>query len=484
MNPTCRSLILGLTLSVLSFLPVNAQSPEQSPRPNILLIMCDDLGWGDTGFNGNTTVKTPHLDALASKGITLTRFYSHGSVCSPTRASCITGRNPMRMGITTANAGHMKDEEITLPELLRAKGYATGHFGKWHLGTLTAMIHDANRGKPRDYSHYSLPTQHGYDTYFCTESKVPTWDPLIKPDTFYADQGESLRYGWAAMEEEEDPRSPQTYGTYYWQGEEAMVLNNVEGDNSRIIMDRVIPFMQKAVNAHRPFFSTIWFHTPHLPVVTGKKYRDLYPNLPHDQQLYYGTITAMDEQIGRLWQQLEAMGIADNTWIWFASDNGPERQTPGSAGPFRERKRSLYEGGVRIPAFTIWTGNLQGERTSDIPMVTSDYLPTIVDYLELDYPDLDRPLDGMSVKPLLNNSQANRNHPIGFWFRNRRSWVTDQYKLISTDDGKTYELYDLRADQEENNDLAASNLRRVEEMKAKLGAWIESCKRSEQGKDY
>ena len=121
--------------------------------PNIILVMCDDLGWGDTGFNGNQIIKTPNLDMLAAKGITFSRFYSASAVCSPTRGSCLTGRNPYRLGIPNANSGRLKEEEITLPELLKQKGYATGHFGKWHLGTLTTQVKDANRGRPGDSTH-------------------------------------------------------------------------------------------------------------------------------------------------------------------------------------------------------------------------------------------------------------------------------------------------------------------------------------------
>ena len=156
---------INLILLILtSILFVGCQQIPESQDPNIILIMCDDLGWGDTGFNGNEIIQTPNLDFLAGKGITFNRFYSASAVCSPTRGSCLTGRNPYRYGIPTANAGHMKIEEITLPELLKERGYSTGHFGKWHLGPLTTKVKDANRGKPGDSTNYSIPTMHGYDS--------------------------------------------------------------------------------------------------------------------------------------------------------------------------------------------------------------------------------------------------------------------------------------------------------------------------------
>ena len=159
-------------------------------RPNIILIMTDDQGWYDVGFNGNNEIRTPNIDLLAYSGIIFDRFYSASAVCSPTRASLITGRNPVRINIPYANEGHMEDEEITIPEILKKEGYKTGHFGKWHLGTLTKSVLDANRGgRPKFDKEYTIPTEHGYDYYFCTESKVPTYDPMVYPVNFIA--GES-----------------------------------------------------------------------------------------------------------------------------------------------------------------------------------------------------------------------------------------------------------------------------------------------------
>jgi arylsulfatase A-like enzyme len=158
------SLLLGLV-------SITTQAAE---KPNVILIMCDDLGWGDVGFNGNKTIRTPHLDAMAKAGLKFNRFYAAAPVCSPTRGSCVTGRHPYRYGIPFANSGHMKPEELTLAELLKKQGYTTGHFGKWHLGTLTKTVKDANRGGPRGAKHFSPPQANGFDVCFSTESKVPT----------------------------------------------------------------------------------------------------------------------------------------------------------------------------------------------------------------------------------------------------------------------------------------------------------------------
>lgn len=461
---------MRLRLIIISvLLLVGCQNQEREPQPNIILLMADDLGWDDVGFNGSEVVHTPNLDRLAASGIIFNRFYAASPVCSPTRASVLTGRHPARQGITTANTGHLLEDEITLPELLKDAGYATGHFGKWHLGTLTTRIKDSNRGAPGDSSHFSVPTQHGFDQYFATEAKVPTYDPMVKPVVFDTLKGESLRYGWANVQTGQG----EPYGTHYWTNPDTPETENVSGDNSRVIMDRVLPFIDQARAANQPFFSVVWLHTPHLPMVSDAAHRAQFEAYSHREQLYYGAIAAMDEQIGRLWDHLDAQGLAGNTLLWFASDNGPENNTPGSAGSFRARKRSLYEGGVRVPAFVLWPNRLQGGQTIDVPAVTSDYLPTIMNYLNLPAP-VDRPLDGTSLVPLIAGETAKRDQPIGFHYYERQSWVEDIYKLVSEDDGQTYELYDLINDPEEKQDLSASHPERVKVMKAELVSWLDS----------
>lgn len=448
-------------------------------RPNIILIMSDDQGWFDAGFNGNLSVKTPNLDKLAGQGVVFDRFYSAAPVCSPTRASVITGRNPFRIGIPTANAGHMRNGEITLPELLKNEGYATGHFGKWHLGILTRNEPDANRGGKEKFSeHFSIPTMHGYDEFFCTESKVPTYDPLLKPVEFKND--ESLHFGWTAIQSGEESAP---YGTAYWTGNEKKAGGDLSGDDTKLIIDHAIPFIQKSVNAKRPFFTTIWTHAPHLPVVAAQKYKKMYAGFTNQQQLYYGCITALDEQVGRLWNELENLGVADNTIVFYCSDNGPENRTPGSAGIFRERKRSLYEGGLRTPAFVVWKGNLPAGKRVEFPAVTSDYLPTIVNLLGIHYPD-DRPLDGTDLMPLIQHPDKVREKPIGFRYPKKMSWMTHEYKLISKDDGQNFELYDLLNDPSETTDIIRQKPDLAKKMKQELNAWLKSVENSNAGKDY
>jgi len=445
------------------------------------MIMTDDLGWGDTGFNGNSLIKTPFIDQLSREGIVFDRFYSASPVCSPTRASFLTGRNPLRMNIPGANTGHMLAEEITIPELLKDVGYRTGHFGKWHLGTLTKTVLDANRGgRKKFFEHFTNPSDHGYDEFFCTESKVPTYDPMLMPEKF--DDGESKRYGWKSIESID---SAKIYNTNYWIGPELRETENLEGENARIIMDRVIPFIHKSNDTSDPFFTTIWFHTPHLPVVTNAKFREHFSEMSLDSQLYYGSILSLDQQIERLWKELENLGIAENTILWFCSDNGPERDTPGSSGPYRERKRSLYEGGVRVPAFVVGKRYWEGNKRMNAPMVTSDYLPTIVDLLDLPYPQ-NRPLDGISLLPILNEEQRDRNSPIGFIYNNYQkiSWVTDQYKLVSPMKGNDFELYDIINDPSESKNIIKQGAVIATSLQTELENWLDSVDKSSKGIDY
>ncbi len=457
----------------ISFCNISAQNP------NIILVMTDDQGWYDAGFNGNDEIRTPNLDKLATNGIIFNRFYSASAVCSPTRASVITGRNPLRINIPTANSGHMKNEEITLPEILKEQGYSTGHFGKWHLGTLTQLTLDANRGgKDKFLNEYSIPSMHGYDEYFCTESKVPTFDPMVYPASF--EKGESKHYGWRAVE---DNDSTKLYGTAYWKGIEEKGTTNINGDDSRIIMDRVIPFIENSVNEDKPFFTTIWIHTPHLPVVSDSIHRSYYSKMDLHKQIYYGTITAMDEQIGRLWTKLEDLDIQNETIIWFCSDNGPEDNTPGSTYIFRERKRSLYEGGVRVPAFVIWKDHIKKGIRLDFPSVTSDYLPTILDILNIKFPD-NRPIDGESLWGLLQGGNKIREKAIGFIFGQKISWVDNKYNLISVNNDESFELYDLINDRAEKVNIIKKEPELAEKMKKGLFKWISSVENSKKGFDY
>lgn len=447
--------------------------------------MCDDLGYGDVGFNGNTTILTPHLDRICGKGARFTRFYAGGPVCSPTRGTCLTGRHYLRYGINNANAGCLPRPEITLAEVCRSKGYRTGHFGKWHLGTLTKEEEDSNRGAKKP-EFYSPPWDHGFDTCFSTEAKVPTWDPMVTPA-----EGDNV---WGK------PGTP--YGTAYWNEKGERVTENLAGDDARVIMDRAEPFIREATAANDPFTAVIWFHTPHAPVVAGEQYRAMYAGLPEAQQHYYGCITAMDEQVGRLWNLLEETGVAGNTIVWFCSDNGPEgpgdgdieSRNQGVTGGLRGRKRSLFNGGVGVPAFVVWPGVVAAGSTVTMPCSTLDYFPTVAHVLLYQMPD-ERPLDGISLLPLLRGGMTERPIPIPYRFSGSEKYMFgaptlamtgQRYKYLTnlSDDGAEDLVFDIDADPYERRNIIADVPAIASEYRSRLEAFIESARASHAGKDY
>ncbi len=468
----CLLLLAGVSLGRAS----------DAAKPNIILIMADDLGWGDTGYNGNPVIKTPHLDAMAKDGLRMDRFYSASAVCSPTRASCLTGRSPYRTGVFFANRGILRPEEVTLPEILRQQGYVSGHFGKWHLGTLTATEVDANRGRPGQTTLLNPPKEHGYDECLVTESKVPTYDPMKVPLAF--PDGGNRHLGWPYLKPSQECKH---YGTYYWDIRGKKVTDNLDGDDSRIIMDRVLPFIDKAVKKKKPFLSVVWFHAPHLPCVAGPKYQEMYKDYPLERRNYAGCITAMDEQIGRLRAHLANLGVERNTMIWFCSDNGPEGKENGkngSAGEFRGRKRDLYEGGVRVPGLLVWPAKVQGGQVTDVPCATYDYVPTILDALNIEHPKPAYAMDGVSLIPLIEGRTQSRSKLIGQMISKKLVMNGEKYKLISTDGGKTLQLYDMVLDCREQHNIATQHPEVVNSLKSKYDAWQESVRKSFEGEEY
>lgn len=445
--------------------------------PNIILLMADDQGWGDTGYNGHPYLKTPNLDTMAANGAVFERFYAASSVCSPTRASVMTGRHPLRYGVCHANCGHIKPEEITLGEMTKSLGYITGHFGKWHLGTLTRDTVEANRGGRAKFDvDYAPPWDHGFDVNFVTESKVPTWDPMITPPHSAGDVKASLIEG-------------KPFNTSYWTGPGQIEMENLEGDDSRIIMDRAIPFIEKAVNSETPFLSIIWFHTPHLPVLTSESYRKPYAELSEDQQHYYGVITAMDEQIGRLRKKLSNLGVAENTILFYTSDNGPEGKsvtgrTQGITKGLTGRKRSLHEGGIRVPGIMEWKGKIKPGTKVETPCFTTDYFPTIANVLGVNLEKYNRPYDGVDLLPIVQGEDEQRTKPLAFEFQKQAALIDNGYKIYSNDNGKNFELYNILTDVKEQNNLAIVEVEKFNEMVGKWRIWKLSQENSAQENDY
>jgi len=454
----------------LAFLtPAFAQAEITQPTPNIIMLMADDLGYGDVGFNGNSTIMTPHLDSMAENGLHMTNFHAASPLCSPSRASCLTGRDPFRQGIFAAHTAGLRHGETTVAEVVKEQGYSTGFFGKWHLGWVQPETMD-------DRGYYSPPWQHGFDEVFATKSAVPTWDPTIYPDNWD---------GWGKGEGNQ-------WGLSIYVRNGVPVNDNLEGDDSRIIMDRVIPFIEESVQINQPFLATVWFHTPHEPVVAGPEYLAMYPDLAEEQRHLYGCITAMDEQIGRLRAFLRERGIAENTVVFFCSDNGAPasmvRDGVASNGSFRGAKHRIWEGGLRVPSLIEWPGRVSGGRVSDYLSSTNDYFPTVLDILSVQ-PNEGIPLDGVSLLPLMEGKMMSKRPPMAFaWQRLYKD--TARYALISGDykigihDDHPIELFNLKDDPYETDNLADKEPTIRNRLEAQLEAIKASWKKSRDGGDY
>jgi len=448
----------------------------QERPPNIIIAVADDMGWGDTGYNGNEIQKTPALDQMAQEGIRFDRFYAACTVCAPTRASIMTGQNGARLGISHWGSSHVQSSDILISEVLKNRGYSTGHFGKWHLGLLDKEgKHDFVGGPRTPEKDFSPPWVNGFDTCFSTENVAPTWDPMKLPD-----QG-----SWG------DKRREKTglWGNNYWTDTGKMVAHddNLYGDDSRIIMDRVIPFVKKGAKDSTPFFAYIAFHTPHTPTISGGKYLKMYDG--HKGRHHYGAITAMDEQIGRLRQTLCELGENENTLIWFCSDNGAAKNKSdrfgeyggfGSNGPFRDWKGSAYEGGIRVPGIIVYPKLFKQPAVIKMPCVSSDMFPTLTAILGFPNEPVSQPQDGINILPALKGKMTYRDKPIGFAYNGRGAWMTQQHKIVVGLGKNTMkaELYDLSKDPYETNDIALKNPRRVNAMHRDFSKWIKSCNQS------
>lgn len=461
MNVKIR-LLFAIFFLFVTLPQVTAQ--QNNNKPNIILMMCDDLGWGDTGFNGNKIIKTPQLDQMAKEGAVLSHFYSIGPVCSPTRASFLTGRHYYRMGVFTANKGHLPKEEYTIAKMLKKEGYETGHFGKWHLGTLNDSI--SNKGKRRKpKENFAPPWLRDYDQSFVTESATATWDPGIGRRSI---------------------NNP-----YYENGEVA--TQNLLGCDSRVLMDRAIPFIQQSVKKEKPFVAVIWFHAPHEDIVAGPEYLKMYKEYGEAAH-YYGCVTAVDDQVGRLRNELKKLGVDNNTALFFCSDNGPEGKMfndpkrprrAGKTGGFTGRKRSVYEGGVRVPALALWPKHIKAGSKIDVPCSVMDYLPTVAAITNAELLE-NRTIDGENILPVLKEEKHTHEKSIPFRYGDYACLVKENFKLIieSPINNENDKLFNLSKDKTEVNNLVNKYPEKVEEMRGEIMDFLKRAELSHSGLDY
>jgi arylsulfatase A-like enzyme len=416
-------------------------------KPNFIFILADDLGWGDLGCYGHPNIRTPNIDGLAKQGTLFTQFYVNGSVCSPSRTAFMTSHYPARHGIhghfaehsINANRGMpdwLDPKVTTLPRLLKDAGYVTAHFGKWHLGN--------GEGAP-------TPGAYGFDDHRTVNSNGPGWS---EPDV------------------------------------------NFRAKSSAAIVDETIRFIK--ANPGKPFYVNVWSLVPHATLNPTpeqmKPYEAFRPGggSPHHGalQIFYAAVTDLDTEVGRLLKALDELGVAQNTAVFFSSDNGPEdihivnasHSGVGSAGPFRGRKRSLYEGGVRVPWIVRWPGHFPAGKINTNSVVTAvDFLPTVCKVAGLGLPAGLGP-DGEDVSDILLGSSRSRSKPIFWEWRFRIAGEVfhqspmlamrdGDWKLLMNPDRSRVELYDIPRDPTQLSNLASSRPDAVERMARDLLAW-------------
>ena len=468
--------VFTLCLILLS----GTSSPElmATERPNIVLVMADDQGWGDVGFRDHPHLKTPVMDEMAKNGIRFDRFYAAAPVCSPTRGSVMTGRHPNRFGCFSW--GHpLREKEKTVAEYLQQAGYTTGHFGKWHLGSIEA-------------GEATNPGRSGFDRWVSAPNFYEN-HPLL------SDQGKVIQ---------------------------------TQGESSQVTVDLALSFIRQAVQDDQPFFAVVWFGSPHSPHEALEEFREPYSDLAVAQQQFLGEIAGMDRALGELRSGLRDLQVADNTLLWYSSDNGA--LPVGRTGGLRGKKSQLWEGGIRVPAMIEWPNRFPEHQSNSVPCTTSDILPTLLEVAGVE-PDSRYPLDGQSLLPLLDGKDHPRDRGLGFWvhptpgirtpsqeilsalkleqegetlqesqqkvetvaksnypedrFPGRAAWMTGEWKLLKIPvrknrDKFTYQLYHIDTDPAEERDVASWNTERVDTMRAALEAWQKSVVRSLNGRDY
>ena len=460
--------------------------------PNIVFMMADDLGYGDLHYTGGKA-ETPVLDALSvgPNSIQLTRYYAGGPVCSPTRGTVLTGRNHNRYCIWHANIASgvpdfavpirqpLPPSEVTVAEILKENGYKTAIFGKWHIGDLKSA-----EGSSKPYNHkwpVSDPGMHGFDEWWVTLDSAPT--AHLNCGCFKGAACTPGHYRSRPPCTNYHTRDPHT-------GKLVSFPSAVEGDDSSFIAKQFEQFLLKARQSGQPFFAYLPFHTVHARYVATEEYVRPYldQGINFEKSDYYGAITAMDDAVDEIRLILRKHNVSDNTMLWFTSDNGPQKGTPGSSGGLRGIKGQLYEGGIRVPGIIEWPDVIKSNRISDFPVVSNDLLPTVCDIVGVEPPN-DRQLDGISILPFIRNEASTRNKSIPWAFYIRADFNSgftaalsgDQYKIFANFNGgkiaKT-ELYDLKKDRSETKDLSAEHPTIVSSMKEELEDWMQSVHKS------
>jgi arylsulfatase A len=432
----------------LACLAAVAMASSALARPNVVVLLADDLGFKDIGCYGGP-VKTPTLDSLAAGGARFTDFYAGCAVCSPSRASLLTGRQHIRTGVYSwisdgSQRSHLLEREVTLPEVLKQAGYATAHFGKWHLGLPTN-----NRDKP-------TPDRHGFDDWFAT------WNNA-----------------------EPSHRNPRNFIR------NGKPVGPLEGYSCQVVVDEAIAWLDRRADAKRPFHLNVWFHEPHAPIAAPDDIVSAYGKLDDAAAIYSGTIDNTDRAIARLLDKVWQVAPREETLVLYASDNGSYRKD--RTGNLSGAKGQNWEGGLRVPGIFYWPGTIKPGLVTQEPAGVVDILPTVCGLLKLELPKGVH-LDGSDLASVLTGKPElfKRHQPL-FWHLQKSrpivairdgdySLIADPDFELSTDNtfreewiplikGGTYtnfRLYNLRNDPGQSTNLAGDNPELFARMKTKL----------------
>jgi arylsulfatase A len=423
-------LTLFTTLLIASLCALHAADEAPKPKPNIVIFLADDLGYGDLGCYGHPIIQTPNLDAFARQGTRFTQFYAASAVCSPSRSAILTGRTPYRNGVFTwipeGREIHLRTNEIALPKLLKESGYTTCHVGKWHLN-----------------GHFNKPTQpqpndHGYDWWLATQNN--------------------------AAPSHENPSNFVRNGA---------PVGRLEGYSAPLIVDEATAWLKEHRDKSKPFLLSVWTHEPHYPIKAAPEFKAKYPDLADDvQREHHANVTQLDYAFGKLMRTLDELKLAENTVVIFTSDNGPEGDGiksagRGSTGGLRGRKRSVYEGGIRVPGIVRWPGQTQPGTTSDVPVIGSDMFVTAVGIAGAGLPG-GRVLDGGDFMAAIKNQEVQRSRPLYWRYEQKMAMRIGDWKILSDPRLTKFELYNIKTDAQEKTELSATQPERFAEMKAAL----------------
>jgi len=441
-------------------------------RPNLIVLLADDMGYADPSCFGGRAVGTPNIDALAAGGMKFTQFYSGSGVCTPTRASLLTGRYPLRFGITrhfNDDEAHLPRGTVTLPRLLRKAGYATGHVGKWHLGGLH-LKHIAGRA-----NSIPGPREHGFDHYVCQNEEQPLRGKLGRERMLFRKGGTCL----IRDEKQVGPDDP-----YY-----DMHFTDINGAES-------VRLIEEFHRQGKPFFLNVWWLVPHKPYEPSPEPHwsgTAAEGISDDQHRFRSMVARMDYQIGRIVAKLAQLRIRQNTLVLFMSDNGGAYEA--DVGGFKGGKTDLHEGGIRVPMVANWPGKIAAGTSSDMLGHTNDVLPTLCAAAGVAVPG-DAKVDGVNLLPHMTNRERRIERGTVFWqmdlyknlqrhYPKPKPYSTEvvrkgRWKLLGLE-GKPQELFDIEADPFEKNNLIKDHPEIVRELTRRLKAWLAEPRLSPRG---